>query len=381
MVLVLGVVVLLLAVEVANFWRTPKYVGLDFHAYEAAARVGQQSGWSQIYDQGLVKAVERQLVPNQSTLRFISPPPVAWLAAALTPLPYWFAYAVWAALMFSALAFALAWSTSYRGLTRLVAVSVAIVPWWVLHAVYVGQVVPLIAASVLIAWRLLRENRDVAAGLVLSLVVLKPQAAAIAPFALLAAGRYRAFAACVAAAAAAAGANLLTLGPHGLAEYRASLDLLPASSSDVTLGGAFGLSGAAVVFCGALIVVAALVTARRVRSDPGIALGIGVLASLLATPYLYENDLCLLGVAGWILWHERPTPSWRASLLAIWVLAATHLVISGAGASTLRQWPLLELAIFVALVATAWFGLLDRPPAASSNPFTGEADQGTRASA
>ncbi|TMC85505.1 MAG: DUF2029 domain-containing protein, partial [Chloroflexi bacterium] len=145
---------------------------------------------------------------------------------------------------------------------------------WVLHAVYVGQVVPLIAASVLIAWRLLRENRDVAAGLVLSLVVLKPQAAAIAPFALLAAGRYRAFAACVAAAAAVAGASLLTLGPHGLAEYRASLDLLPASSSDVTLGGAFGLSGAALAFCGALIVVAALVTARRVRSDPGIALGI-----------------------------------------------------------------------------------------------------------
>ena len=158
MVLVLGVVVLLLAVEVANFWRTPKYVGLDFHAYEAAARVGQQSGWAQIYDQVLVKAAERQLVPHQSTLRFISPQPVAWLAAALTPLPYWFAYAVWAALMFSALAFALAWSTSYRGLTRLVAVSVAIVPWWVLHAVYVGQVVPLIAASVLIAWRLLREN-------------------------------------------------------------------------------------------------------------------------------------------------------------------------------------------------------------------------------
>src|SRR5207253_8355854 len=132
-------------------------------------------------------------VPYQPTLRFISPPPVAWLAAGLAPLPFWLAYSIWAALMFSALAFALAWSTSYRGLTRLVAVSVAIVPWWVLHALYVGQVVPLVAASVLIAWRMLREDRDVAAGIVLSVTVLKPQAAALAPLALLAAGRYRAF--------------------------------------------------------------------------------------------------------------------------------------------------------------------------------------------
>src|SRR5437660_11327208 len=191
---VIGVVVFLLAIELSYLWQKPEYVGFDFHAYEAAALVGQQSGWAHIYDQGLVKAAESQLVPHQSTLRFISPPPVAWLAVPLTPLPFCLAYGVWAALMFSTLAFALGWSTSYRGLTRLVAVSVAIVPWWVLHAVYVGQVVPLIAASVLIAWRLLRENRDVAAGLVLSLVVLKPQAAAIAPFALLAAGRYRAFA-------------------------------------------------------------------------------------------------------------------------------------------------------------------------------------------
>ncbi len=374
MFVVLGVVVLLLAAELSLFWRSPEYVGIDFHAYAAAARVGEQSGWAQIYDQGLVKAMERQLVPHQSTLRFISPPPVAWLAAAFTPLPYWVAYGVWAALMFSSLAFALAWSTTYRGLTRMVAVGVAIVPWWVLHALYVGQVVPLIAASVLIAWRLLREDRDVAAGIVLSLVVLKPQAAAVAPLALLAAGRYRAFAVWVVAAATVAGASLLTLGPHGLVEFRDSLNLLPASSSDVTLGGALGLTGAALVLSGALIVCAALVTARRVRSDPGIVIGLGVLASLLATPYLYENDLCLLGVAGWILWQERPTPFWRASLLAIWILAATHLVVIAVGASTLRQWPLLELALFVALVATAWFGLLDRPPAATAAAFTGEAD-------
>src|SRR5439155_404267 len=243
-VVVLGVAVFLLAGEVLYLWRDPRYVGYDFHTYAAAARVGEQSGWAQIYDQGLVRAAERQLVPYQPTLRFISPPPVAWLAAGLARLPFWLAYSIWAALMFSAVAFALAWSTSYRGLTRLVAVS-----------------------------------------------------------------------------------------------------------------------GAAVAFSGALIVCAALVTARRVRSNAGIAIAVGVLASLLATPYLFENDLCLLGAAGWILWAERPTHFWRASLLAVWVLAATHLILTGVAAPTLGQWPLIELAFFVALVAAAWFGLLDsRPP-------------------
>ena len=379
---VLGVAVFLLAGEILYLWRDPRYVGYDFHTYAAAARVGEQSGWAQIYDQGLVRAAERQLVPYQPTLRFISPPPVAWLAAGLARLPFWLAYSIWAALMFSAVAFALAWSTSYRGLTRLVAVSVAIVPWWVLHALYVGQVVPLVAAGVLIAWRLLREDRDIAAGIVLSVVVLKPQAAAVAPLALLAAGRYRAFTAWVASAVTVAGTSLLTLGPQGLAEYRASLSNLPANSLEVTLGGALGLSGAAVAFSGALIVCAALVTARRVRSNAGIAIAVGVLASLLATPYLFENDLCLLGAAGWILWAERPTHFWRASLLAVWVLAATHLILTGVAAPTLRQWPLIELAFFVALVAAAWFGLLDsRPPVAPSTRLMSEPDQGSRASA
>ena len=368
---VLGVAVLLLAVEVWHLWQIPKYVGYDFHAYYAAARVANESGWAQIYDQGLVKAAESQLVPHQPTLRFISPPPVAWLTAVVAPLPFWLAYGVWAVLVLSALAFALAWSTSYRGLRRLVAVSVAIVPWWVLHAFYVGQVVPLVAASVLIAWRLLREDRDIAAGIVLSLVVLKPQTAAVAPLALLAAGRYRAFTAWVAAAAAVAGTSLLTLGPHGLAEYRASLNNLPASSYELTLAGAFGLTGAAFAFAAALIVCAALVTARRVRSDPGMALAVGVLASLLATPYLFENDLCLLGAAGWILWQQRPTPFLRASLLAIWMFAATHLIVTGVSAPTLRQWPLIELALFIALVATAWSGILKLP----RRPRTYEIDQ------
>jgi len=350
--LLVGLVVVALALEVWRLLQTPDYVGFDFHAYAGAARVGLQSGWSNIYDEGLVRAAERQLVPSQPTERFISPPPVAWLAGVLTPLPFGVAYAVWDLLMLSALAFGLAWSTSLRGPPRLVAVLVALAPWWVLHALYVGQVAPLIAAGVLIAWRLVRANRDVAAGIVLSVVVLKPQAAAVVPLALLAAGRFRAFAAWVAAAATVVGASLLTVGPHGWAEYASDLNGLPRSSVDVTLGGAVGLTGPALGLAGVLIIMASLVTAYRLRSAPGLVIAAGLLASLLATPYLYENDLCLLGAAGWILWEELPTRFWRALLVTIWILA----VGTGLGAPILRRWPLVELAVFLALLTTAWFG-------------------------
>jgi len=372
LVFVLGLFALLLGLE-TSLSQGAGYAGFDFHAYEAAARVGQHWGWGQIYDQGLVRPVERHLNPHQSTLRFISPPPVAWLADVVTPLPYWVAYGVWAALMLSVLAFALAWSTTYTGGARFVAVALAIAPWWVLHALYVGQVVPLVAAGVVVAWRLMRAEHDVAAGIVLAVVVLKPQTAVVAPLAVLAAGRYRAFAAWVAVSAALAATSLLTLGPHGLAEYMTSLGHLPASSSDVTLGGALALKRGEVDVLGLLIVGAALVTAYRVRSSVGIAIAAGVLASLLSTPYLFENDLCLLGAAGWILWEELSTPFWRASLLTIWLLAATHLIASGV-APTLKQWPLVELALFLTLVAMAWSGAFDRSPAPSPTWFRGVRD-------
>ena len=64
------------------------------------------------------------------------------------------------------------------------------------------------------------------------------------------------------------------------------------------------------------------------------------------------------------------------------VIGTGIFVLTGVAAPTLRQWPLIELAFFVALVAAAWFGLLDsRPPVAPSTRLMSEPDQGSRASA
>ena len=87
--LVLALVLIALAIDV---WNSSVPIGVDFHTYEAAAQVGLHQGWTRIYDQALVAAEQRRLVPDQLTQPFISPPTVAWVAAALALLPYWWAY-------------------------------------------------------------------------------------------------------------------------------------------------------------------------------------------------------------------------------------------------------------------------------------------------
>jgi hypothetical protein len=344
--------ILLIALAI-DFWRRPEPIGIDFHTYEAAALVGLQQGWSHIYDQALVAVEQKRLVFEQATQPFLSPPPVAWLAAALAPLPYLTAYYAWAVITCAAFALALAWSAPSHGLGRWIAIVAALASWWVLHAVHLGQVVPLVAAGVVVAWRLIREDRDVAAGVVLALVLLKPNTAVIVPLALLAAGRYRTFAAWSVAGAVLAAVALLTMGFGGVEAYLKQLAAPLPAGADVTLEAALGVSGAVALALRVLIVGAALIAAFRLRRSPGLVIAVGSVASLLVAPYLHGSDLCVLSAAAWIVWEERPAVAWRAPLALGWLASSPFADMSGLGPGV-RQWPLLELALLVALLATTW---------------------------
>src|ERR1035437_3090535 len=260
-----------------NFSNRPEPIGIDFHTYEAAARVGLQQGWSHIYDQAPVAVEQKLLVPDEVAQPFISPPTVAWLAAALAPLAYETSFLVWAALSLAAFAGALAWSASSHGLARWVPVAAAVAPWWVSEAVHVGQVVPLVAVGLAVAWRLLREDRNVAAGLVLSLLLLKPNTAFLVPLALLAAGRIRTLAALSASGAAIVVVALLTTGGDGVADYLNQLaGPLPLGADALTLGGALGIHGGVATALRVVIGVMVLVAAFRVRRSPGLVLVVGI---------------------------------------------------------------------------------------------------------
>jgi len=337
-----------------NFLYRPNPPGIDFHTYEAAARVGLQQGWSHIYDQVPVAVEQKLLVPDEVAQPFISPPTVAWLAAALAPLAYETAFLVWAALMLVAFAGALAWSASSHGIGRWVPVAAAVAPWWVSEAVHVGQVVPLVAAVLAVAWRLLRQDRNVAAGLALSLLLLKPNTAFLVPLALLAAGRIRAFAALSASGAVIAVVVLLTTGGDGVSDYLNQLTgPLPVGADALTLGGALGIHGVVATALRVVIVVMVLVAAFRLRRTPGLVLVVGILGSLVTVPYLHPSDLCVLIVAAWIVWDERPALAWRVPLVVGWLLASPYAAMLRLDPN-LNRWFLLELAYLVVLVAVTW---------------------------
>src|SRR5260370_18578888 len=170
---------------------------LDFSYSYAGAQVGVQPGWSHVYDLDLQRQVFYRLHPASDVFDwrryFVSPPPVAWLVAPFT----WFALvpAFWTFTSLSAMAFvASGWpAVPGRGLARVALFLSAPGPYPVLIAIHTGQVTPLIAAAVLMAWWLARRGMQGAAGLVLVLLVVKPQAAVLVAPALLMAGQRRVF--------------------------------------------------------------------------------------------------------------------------------------------------------------------------------------------
>jgi hypothetical protein len=364
--LAFGVVALALILDVA-IRNDP--ISVDFHTYLAAAQVGINDGWSHIYDQGLVAIQQKAIAPAQIAQPFLSPPTVALLTAPLAGLPLNLAYVVWALFTFGVFAVALAWSGVSTAWSRWIAVVGALAPWFVMHAVNVGQVVPLVAAGTVVAWRLLRDRRDVLAGLALLTILLKPNTAILVPIALLFAGRTRAFAAWLAGAVAVMLAIVLTMGADGISAYVTQLqEPLPTGADNLTLHGALDATGLFAMLLRLLIVGAVLVASYRMRRSPGLVVPLGIVGSLIVAPYLHGSDLCLLAAAAWMGWEERPVANWRAPLAAGWVLASPFLYLKGLSPE-LKLWPWLEIALLLALVIAAWW------------PLTAWADSRTRAPA
>lgn len=347
----------LVALGIARDFVQRDMIGVDFHTYLAAAVVGLRRGWGHIYEESPVATVQHQLDPHVWAQPFLSTPPMAMLVVPFAALPYPVAYYAWGAITLAAFAAALAWSTRYRGPARWLATAAAFVPWWVIHAIHVGQVAPLIAAAVLVAWRLLRDDRDFAAGLVLTFLVLKPNTALLVPVALLFTRRFRALGVWAGASGFIALLSVFMLGPRGVIGYMNDLTHVSAlaltGASQLTAGTAFGLSNAAALAVRVAILGISLGAIYRYRHQIGMAIAAAASGSLLIITYLHGSDLCLFLAAGWIVWNERPQPEWRAVLAGIWVLS-TPLLDGSAMAPPLNRWVVCELLVMVAFAIDAF---------------------------
>jgi alpha-1,2-mannosyltransferase len=322
---------------------------LDFSYYYAAARIGLEHGWGQIYDLALQQQLFYQLHPAADVFDwrryFVSPPPVAWLVSPLTLLPLVTAFWIFAVL--SAVAFAATgWlAAPGRGIGRVALFLTAACVYPVLIAIQTGQVTPLIAAATVLAWWLAMRDRDVLAGLVLVAFVLKPQVAILVPVALLIAGRRRLFVTWLVGATALTLASVASLGGHGLDQLRADLSLEQGQTANLawTLAGLFGASTLTIgvgLVCGGVALALAYALRRRGLEMVVVA---GILGTLLASPYHNPSDFAILAPAVW-LYLRSQVPLWQWAWL-LFGLLGTYLA-AGYGPGL--------LLIFI----LGWLGLL-----------------------
>ncbi|TAN33680.1 DUF2029 domain-containing protein [bacterium] len=334
----------------------------DFAVYYGMSTIGLQSGFSHLYDDFLRQRVWDALgIALGGPLHpypIIQLPTLAVAIAPLALMPFMVAYAIWLSLLGTAIL--IGWWMGAPGGRwgrggHLVAL-LALLP--VGLGLYVGQVEFVVFASVLAAWWLLRRGHDVAAGLVLLLIVLKPQEAILLPFALLLAGRRRTFAVWAAGAALIASALLAVIGVSSLAVYLDRLgevarhpgiwESVPGMSLPSLLGG--GLLGS---FSQLLVAAFALLAAWRRRGE-GIELpmAIAIVGSMVMTPYLHEPDTVMLVAAGWLYLRTQPSP-W-----AMAYLVAGYIAIDLGQAPRVGWTPLLGLEI-------AWLLSMGLSPRAS----------------
>lgn len=324
----------------------------DLFNYLAAAEVGRVHGWSRIYDVALQAPAYLHIsgAPRFEWFDvFVSPPPVAWLAALFAPLGVVAAYWTWDALSLALLAVA-AWRCSpWAGPGRIVALLVGFSLYPVLIALQFAQITPVLAACLGIAFVELRRGRDVAAALWLVPIVLKPQVGVLVPFALFLAGYRRCLLVWLAGAAAVTAVSLASIGGDGTRQLLADLaeEQRHLENQVWTLAWLVGV-GPQTVIAEVVAVAAGLAAALRggLRAGPGPALTAGALASLLGAGYHHSIDFPSVLVLGLIQLHTLR--GWPAAVFTIAGVVAC-VVIPPVGPGPLLVFCVLWLLALAAL--------------------------------
>ena len=294
----------------------------DFTFYYAAAKIGLTDGWPSIYDLSLQQQQLDVLgsgIKVAELARYISPPPVAWVAAPLTALPYPVAYWAWSALLIAALVGTWYVAAPGGGRTRVIYLAAAVAWLPVIYGLQLAQPGMFVALGVAGSYALLRADRPLLAGVALATLAFKPQLAFLAPLALLAARHDRAFLGSVLALGVLAAASALALGGAGLSAYEARLNFAASVPVNRELTLAF-LLGDAARPAQVLIGIWTVILAYRLRHR-GVewTYVCALVGGMLATPYVHLDDLAMLGLAAWLCLRAKP-PAWT------WVYLLTGVV-------------------------------------------------------
>lgn len=312
----------------------------DFAYFYSFARAGLTYGDPRMYDPSIQQAAVQALFPGAPLLIVVNPPPFAWLLAPLTFIPYPVALWIWTISMIAALAVgALLLAPGTRYWRVLFTASwLGFLPAYLLFVS--APLAPLVVLSLALAWKLMRDKREVAAGLVLSVGLLKPTLAILVPFALLAAGHRRLFVSWAAAAAVLVGASAAALGVSGIKAYL-SLSTGFAANAYYLRWSLVPLLGDGIVWVGAVVLIAAatmLITWRHREDGPESVIAVGVMGSVLVNHHMTPGDLMMLLAPIWLLLR------WRGGFIRSWLLG-----FAWAGGWLALIFPVLALVVAAAM--------------------------------
>lgn len=301
-------------------------IGTDFISFHAAADLALAGQPAAAYDMAAHRAAQQAIVPGLvAYYAFFYPPVFLLLILPLGGLPYVPALALW--LGAGGLAY-------WQALRRLLPP-----PWagWTIlafPAVLVtaghGQNAFLTAALFGFA-ALWLDRRPALAGVCIGLLCFKPHLAVLAPVALAAGGRWRAFGAAGATVGVLVLASVVVLGPASWVAFlaqapvaRAALEMNAVGNEKMQsvfaamrlLGGSLGVAYG--VQAGVALVAAVAVAVLARRGASGFATGAALAAgAALTSPFLLDYDLLILAVPmAYVVSRPGGFLPWEKSVLA-----------------------------------------------------------------
>jgi hypothetical protein len=308
----------------------PEYlVRNDFRLIYGAARVAMQTGFGHVYDLAAQKAATEAIATGVYWQPFLNPPPLVWLAAPFTALRFDVAIWLWTLLLLASALVAWYLVAPGGGLAKAAHLALFLGLFSTAFGLMVGQPVALVVAAVAVAWWFAERRRPVAAGLALSVIAIKPQLALLVPLCLLVSGQRRIFVTWLIATAAMALVAVVMLGADGIDRYRQVLAI--ASQWEPTrryaIDGPLGPGAYVYAIQAVLVAVAVLASWRQRGGDVTRPIAIGLVASLLFTPYVGFQDFAMLVLAGWLVIRSGPSAVQVAILVIGYALLELALVV------------------------------------------------------
>jgi len=304
----------------------------DFYVYYLAARLGRAHGWAAIYDPAVFLPPVTNAVGKP--LPYLNPPELAWLVTPLSYLPYTLAGWIWTGVLAAALGLTWYLVAPGRGLVRLIhgVGAAALLPVFV--GALFGQVSLVVVAAVALSWWLLTRGRPGLAGLALSALILKPQMAFLVPVALLLSGYGRVVLAWLAVSVPLGAVTLLVTGTAVFHHISQSLHAVSGVPGPIQSSLLRQLPFPVAVIGIVLALGTCAVTLWRGRgSGPALPIAVGLISSMLVSPYVNFYDLSALVLAGWLILRLNP-PRWQKA-----VTLGMYVPLYGA-----PIWPLVTLA-------------------------------------